>query len=185
MITNEQLAEIREYVAKATAGPWEAPQQRPIEEQSIYGAWKKEDADFITNARTDLPLLVAEVERLRQENDRCFTCEECGHRTTSCDPCEYGLMQSDLSAAQKRIEELEKIFADARYGVGCCSGGNASSGESANPRARENEPSKGSLRSPEAISAAKEPAMDSAHIPFIADIIDRHFSAPSQQGMEE
>jgi len=31
---------------------------------------------------------------------------------------------------------------DAHYGVGCCSGGNASSGESANPRARENEASK-------------------------------------------
>lgn len=132
MITNEQLAEIKDYCAKATPGPWEAPQQRLMEEQTIYGAWKKEDAEFITNARTDLPLLVAEVERLKNELqwqfDRDWTASvidrlnelareqpkffseiSTGPQASKMIQEVHGLFNRhyfDLSAAQRRIEEL-------------------------------------------------------------------------------
>lgn len=36
------------------------------------GAWRIEDVEFIANARTDVPALVAEVERLRRERDEAL-----------------------------------------------------------------------------------------------------------------
>lgn len=74
-MNQEQLNAIKERVAKATPGPW-------IIEESRFGSFnaasvdenydlpaclmKKNDADFVTNAREDVPALVAEVERLRE-----------------------------------------------------------------------------------------------------------------------
>lgn len=71
----EQLNAIKERVAKATPGPW-------IIEESRFGSYnaasvdenydlpaclmKKSDADFVTNARGDVPALIAEVEYLRK-----------------------------------------------------------------------------------------------------------------------
>lgn len=76
-LTNEELAQIRERVEKATKGPWETstsgdgikagkyhigviskPHYFP------YGLGTKEDASFIAHAREDIPKLLAEVERL-------------------------------------------------------------------------------------------------------------------------
>lgn len=72
-MNQEQLNAIKERVAKATPGPW-------IIEESRFGSFnaasvdenydltaclmKKNDADFVTNAREDVPALIAEVERL-------------------------------------------------------------------------------------------------------------------------
>lgn len=77
-LTNEELAQIRERVEKATKGPWETstsgdgikagkyhigviskPHYFP------YGLGTKEDATFIAHAREDIPKLLAEVERLK------------------------------------------------------------------------------------------------------------------------
>lgn len=127
MITNEQLAEIKDYCAKATPGPWEAPQQRLMEEQTIYGAWKKEDAEFITNARTDLPLLVAECERLREQlwvgqGVHNAACDDLMRTRGDLSAAQKDVAQlmldvaaekDQLSAAQKRIEELEGLVVDA------------------------------------------------------------------------
>lgn len=41
---------------------------------AVIGGAFKEDAIFAAQARTDLPLLVAEVERLREKRTRCSGC---------------------------------------------------------------------------------------------------------------
>jgi len=74
-MNQEQLNAIKERVAKATPGPW-------VIEESRFGSFngasvdenydlpaclmKANDADFITNARGDVPALIAEVQRLRE-----------------------------------------------------------------------------------------------------------------------
>jgi len=59
-LTNEQLAEIKARCDKATPGPW-------IDEHGFIRQIEgKADLLFIANARTDIPALVAEVERLRE-----------------------------------------------------------------------------------------------------------------------
>lgn len=84
-MTTDELKAIRERAGKAAGGPWE------FEEQSLYASdynqfaittegrqravffhsamWKPKlaDLEFITHARTDIPDLLAEVERLQGE----------------------------------------------------------------------------------------------------------------------
>lgn len=71
-MNQEQLNAIKERVAKATPGPWEYDN----EERGIWNnggfnylgtvTLSHVDAEFIANAREDVPALVAEVERLRE-----------------------------------------------------------------------------------------------------------------------
>lgn len=90
-LTPEALAEIRKRAEAATPGPWEPrdPDWWQLEDpdyadktdgiqaagRSIMGtcdgcpAGKYDDAVFIAHARTDIPALLAEVERLRAERD--------------------------------------------------------------------------------------------------------------------
>ena len=93
-MTEEQLQEIKERVAKATPGPWKwenygAEYDFETTMPSLNGVNNKEimnfgdgeqyyptegtppdeaDAGFIAHAREDVPALIAEVERLRKEN---------------------------------------------------------------------------------------------------------------------
>lgn len=67
----KQLAEIKARCDAATPGPWYADGwaawddlENTFVELSDFGA----DAKFIAHARTDIPALVAEVERLQNEN---------------------------------------------------------------------------------------------------------------------
>lgn len=83
-LTDEQLDAIKARTDKATAGPWS--RERPASKlegwhggtvvagtpgrQTIYadppgGSYPSADCDFIAHARTDVPALLAEVERLR------------------------------------------------------------------------------------------------------------------------
>lgn len=77
-MTPERLAEIRARAEAATEGPWTwasrmtvdtdawavfDPQDRPL--ASNHDGWSP-DAIFIAHARTDIPALLAEVERLRE-----------------------------------------------------------------------------------------------------------------------
>lgn len=71
----KQFNEIKARVAKATPGPW-------VIEESRFGSFnaasvdenydlpaclmKANDADFVTNAREDVPALLVEVERLQK-----------------------------------------------------------------------------------------------------------------------
>ena len=86
-MTPERLAEIRARAEAATEGPWEATWEEGDDWWSITGAPQRvgadgpwalcpevatsdardpADATFIAHARTDVPDLVAEIERLRE-----------------------------------------------------------------------------------------------------------------------
>lgn len=72
MIDAEQLNAIKERAAKATPGPWKYNRHNEILTsngarlaQTVTGL----DAEFITSCRQDIPALVAEVERLKDENN--------------------------------------------------------------------------------------------------------------------
>lgn len=78
-MNQEQLNAIKERVAKATPGPWLVEESRyegRFNAASVDGNYDLpaclmhiEDAKFVTNAREDVPVLVAEVERLKIELD--------------------------------------------------------------------------------------------------------------------
>jgi hypothetical protein len=74
-LTIEQLEAIRERAEKATEGPWFAIHNTDISVESPPGscdinsiayADRVPDAEFIANARQDIPALLAEVDRLRK-----------------------------------------------------------------------------------------------------------------------
>lgn len=81
-MTQEQLDAIQEREAKATAGPWAHWAGREqwancIKSDTDEGMYtvaevvsEASDAKFISRAREDIPALLAEVERLRAENER-------------------------------------------------------------------------------------------------------------------
>lgn len=84
MITDTQLAELKALEQAATPGPWDVELNNPDHHPSYDDAWfipqiwdhghgssedagiyERADAAFIAAARTAMPLLIAEVERLR------------------------------------------------------------------------------------------------------------------------
>lgn len=82
-MTDDTLTEIETHLASATAGPWRtqiaACDHMDTEDHSAIkggaGAlvsgcieWEP-DATFIAHAREDIPALIAEVRRLREEHD--------------------------------------------------------------------------------------------------------------------
>lgn len=82
-MTHERLAEIKARAEAATPGPWHvngpyASMDTPtilddnggILGRTTHYAWMRENAAFMAAARSDVPDLVAEVERLRAENER-------------------------------------------------------------------------------------------------------------------
>lgn len=69
-MTDEDLQAIRMRAEAATPGPWVKDNDSPIvrgPEMILYdeGGHSDPDADFIAAARTDVPALLAEVDRLR------------------------------------------------------------------------------------------------------------------------
>lgn len=78
----EQLNAIKERAAKATTGPWyyEVDGDLFANGETVLTPFvtkhdipilkmKNDDATFIAHAREDIPMLVAEVERLQSENE--------------------------------------------------------------------------------------------------------------------
>ena len=77
MISDKELAEIKNRVENATQGPWKAfIEGRDMESASSFIQTADEDIeligateadyDFIANARQDIPRLLEEIERLRK-----------------------------------------------------------------------------------------------------------------------
>jgi hypothetical protein len=79
-MTDAELNVIRERAEAATPGPWVnvgsdvAAPRRPTEPFSCYGNYREildeangcdDDLEFIAHARTDIPALLAEIERLK------------------------------------------------------------------------------------------------------------------------
>lgn len=69
-MTDLDLAAIKKRIEAASAGPWEAADDglvwAPRLGDPVSGSTDQEDAEFIAAARTDIPALVAEVERYRR-----------------------------------------------------------------------------------------------------------------------
>lgn len=87
----EQLNAIKERVAKATPGPWESEETaeghidifNPNEDYAVcqtgnetYDCLNDGDTEFIKHAITDVPALVAEVERLHKALEKVMEAEE-------------------------------------------------------------------------------------------------------------
>lgn len=78
-LSSKEIEAIRERVEKATDGPWiYVPISDRLEyfiggeggnEAIAVEVFTKEDATFIAHARTDIPKLLAEIERLRGKLD--------------------------------------------------------------------------------------------------------------------
>lgn len=117
-MNQEQLNAIKERVAKATPGPW-------VIEESRFGSFnaasvdenydlpaclmKANDADFVTNARGDVPALIAEVERLKIELDA--TCVANKTLKSEKEALEFQLKVS-IGHAEELDEELEAEVAE-------------------------------------------------------------------------
>ena len=84
-MTEEQLREIKARTNAATPGPWRAHQGVVYSDATIanfcYGGTSRQtvtraemecNTEFVAEARTDVALLLAEIERLRIENSRAF-----------------------------------------------------------------------------------------------------------------
>lgn len=81
-LTPEQLEAIRQRAEKATAGPWTHSLLSPYEGwyvmrngfilAEMYADNELADAEFIANARTDIPQLLTEIARLRRQNHELF-----------------------------------------------------------------------------------------------------------------
>lgn len=79
-MTDADLAAIEARCEKATEGPWESDFQHAVcvygprgedGERAFIGALEEEtDRAFVEHARTDIPALLAEVRRLRTENEQ-------------------------------------------------------------------------------------------------------------------
>jgi hypothetical protein len=76
-LTSEELEAIRQRAEAATQGNWRATLDDPYERTYVLGAFNgivtvvadikgDADAEFIANARQDVPKLLAEVDRLRK-----------------------------------------------------------------------------------------------------------------------
>lgn len=116
-MTDEQLAAIRDRCEAATEGPWEKITERPggrlwqnirvvafDGKYTICGDTVIADAEFIAAARTDVPALLDEIERMRGLLGEAY--EELDTHSAGCrlcdgygDPCTCGL--PDL---RRRIE---------------------------------------------------------------------------------
>jgi hypothetical protein len=71
-MTDEELSAIKARAEAATEGPWEVGHRCEIYTRHyavgpIGDFWEPADARFTANARADIPALLAEVERLREE----------------------------------------------------------------------------------------------------------------------
>jgi len=75
MLTPERLRAIKERCERATPGPWWWDDRGDVYGSKDGNTWiagfrRELDAEFAAHARDDVPALVAEVERLWDENRR-------------------------------------------------------------------------------------------------------------------
>lgn len=98
----KQLAEIKAREQAATPGPWKVGISALITDANghalFFGEDAKGNADFIAHARTDIPALVAEVERLVAENVKL--------KKSALDPVEM----AKVAIALKENATLEKAL---------------------------------------------------------------------------
>jgi hypothetical protein len=80
MLTQERLDAITARCEAATPGPWKVVEGKSFgvqsENKNIANCFRAENEQFIAHARQDIPALLAEVERLREERDRAIAALE-------------------------------------------------------------------------------------------------------------
>jgi len=123
-MNTEQLQVIKERVAKATPGPWESEETteghidifNPNQDYAIcqtgnetYDCLNDGDTEFIKHAITDVPALVAEVERLKIELDAA--CIANNTLKSEKEALEFQLKVS-IRHAEELDEELEAEVAE-------------------------------------------------------------------------
>ena len=94
----KQLAEIKERCEKATPGPWKVVEGKSFgvqsENKNIASCFRTENEQFIAHSRTDIPELIAEVERLKAENRKIVYCGQCASCT--CGETPYDMYCEEL-----------------------------------------------------------------------------------------
>lgn len=108
-ITDDELMQIRERADKATEGPWEAIKFnyiRPVNgfmaDDLVGEATENEDADFIANAREDIPKLLAEIDRLKKRVGEA----------TSLLHLDTELIDKQAAEIKRMREQLQIIYSD-------------------------------------------------------------------------
>lgn len=150
-MTNDELKAIKSRADAATAGPWEAEvrQDRSDDEPRVYGintAYddpdcdpkyprrirlvetdsgyyppKREDAEFMAHARTDVPALVAEVERWQlSEDDRDDLSSALGIYADHCLTCSQQAFARGATEEEQKYHEAAgmRVLALARRLLG-------------------------------------------------------------------
>lgn len=104
MLDPKYLAEIKAREQAATPGPWKHEEENSEyvigpNELNVCLIYRKDlgDAAFIANARTDIPALVAEVERLKN----CKCVDKCG---LVCLLGKYDAMKAERDTLKRTLE---------------------------------------------------------------------------------
>lgn len=107
-MTHDELQAIKARAEAATPGPWtfDIEDWKVVNAESQHAS-SEEDWQFIAHARTDVPALVAEVERLRELGEaltKIFAvCDEAVEKMTQWDGDIPILFQRHLEAAHKAL----------------------------------------------------------------------------------
>lgn len=101
------LDEIKRRCEKATPGPWhdragnrivcQYPETGELDSIPATVA----DSHFIAHARTDIPALVAEVERLRKENERLRASQEAHNKELADQEREFQREAREIAAEER------------------------------------------------------------------------------------
>ena len=110
-MTKEQLEAIKRRAA-ATSGEWRRELTYPyyvtsgttIIAETGWGDDKGENAEFIAHARTDVPTLVAEVEKLRGLLEECDT--QLSSAYDELEYCQIANQSQRLKSLQAKIREV-------------------------------------------------------------------------------
>ncbi|WNF07426.1 ead/Ea22-like family protein [Brevibacillus borstelensis] len=113
VITPQELAAIRERAEKATPGPWKlinydngfavyASEVEMISDWYYENGFTEENAEFIANARTDIPRLLDEIERLQER--WVYAIENAEHMADVLVPQDLSDFYRDVARYLRRIE---------------------------------------------------------------------------------
>ena len=151
-LTPEQIEAIREREANATPGPWRevshpAQISKPdgpfrdilsIEDDAVALSVYESDSALIAHARSDIPALLTEVERLRAEIDPFLEDHGrfhpdfwlAGRRGTGqewCPACDLGAALSPSTEPTKPSLRIKQRAMESALNMACCTHGGGSS----------------------------------------------------------
>lgn len=131
MMEQKRLDEIKARCEAATAGPWyeymdsvTTTPNRPYLDDYICEDMEPTDADFIAEARQDIPDLLSEVERLRTENAKLELEVEISHLEIK-DMMEkldmfMGMWRAQKATNERLIVERDAALRDIPHGCFYC-----------------------------------------------------------------